>query len=295
MNGRIDEFEIFSHALDCFGRKSEFGDLLIITLIHGGWDFFDEFGRSPFHGEIIGDLFDKAYDDGRCFRGHLRPVLAVNFIAVVFLGIVAGGDHDARNGAEFAHRIREHGNGVNVVKQIGDDPVGGQNFRRGARKFRRFPARIVGNDHAALHGGRTQRFYVFRKSLGGAADGVDVHHVGAVADDAAHSRRAEFQFGAETVFDGLFIPRNGCEFRLSLRIERGIGAPFAIHCFIIHKQTSDFYKLKIFSYRARLCPDCVTNRIRSQNFRKNPPHRSVRAGRSCPFRGSICAFRRYNS
>ena len=143
-------------------------------------------------------------------------------------------DHDARDGAEPAHRIGEHGNGVHVRKEVCDDAVGGENARRGFGEHVRLAAGIVRDDHAALHRGGAERLDVFGKPLRRPAHGEHVHHVRAVADDAAHARGAELELRAETVFDLLFVAFDRLQLALAFLAERGIVQPFVIHCFVIH-------------------------------------------------------------
>ena len=227
MYGGVDEFEALAHLFDRLFRESQLGNLFIIALVHRFRDGLDEAAVRLFDGEIVGDLFDVSDDHVGRFGRHLRAVFAVDLVAVVLLGVVTGGNHDARDGAQPAHSVGEHGDGMHVVKDVGGDAVRREDARRRAREFLRFAAGIVGDDHAPLHGRRAQGFDVFRKTLRCAADGVHVHHVRAVADDAAHARGAEFEFRAEAVFD-LLRP-----------VQRRIFAPGTVRRQIIHRVTSD--------------------------------------------------------
>ena len=97
---------------------------------------------------------------------------------------------------------------MHVVEEIRLDAVLCQHSRRRPREFLGFAPRVVGNDDAAFDGVLSEFLNKLGKPLRGAHDGVDVHHVHAVADDAAHPRGAEFQLAAEAVFLRLFVARD---------------------------------------------------------------------------------------
>lgn len=212
--GRIDELQILPALSDRLRGERKFFELRNVGIVHFRGNGNDE--RALFvarHGEIIGDLFNEPDDDlGRLGR-HLRAVLAVYLIAVVFLGIVRRGDHDARNGAEIAHRIREHGHGMHVAEQVGFDAVFCEHARRLFGEQTGIPPRIVRDDDSLFLFFFGERFDVFGEPLRRAHDGVHVHHVHAAADDAAHARRAEFELAAEAVFLLLLVRRDRFQLR----------------------------------------------------------------------------------
>ena len=204
--GRIDKFEVLAAFFDGLGRKRQFGQLFNVRRVHFGRHGHNE--RTVFlalYGEIVGDPFDVPDDLRGVFGGHLCAVFAVYFIAVVFLGIVRRGDHDTRDRMQIAYGIGEHGYGMHLVKEVGLDAVRREHAGGGFGKLRRLAAGVIGNDDAAPDCFGAQGLDELGESLCGAHDRIDIHHVHAVPDDAAHARRAEFELAAETVFDRLDV------------------------------------------------------------------------------------------
>ena len=123
---------------------------------------------------------------------------------------------------------------MHVVEKIGFNAVFRQDSRRRFGEHVRLSPRVVGNHDAPLYGFRAQLFDKLREPLCRAHDGIDVHHIHAVADNAAHARRSEFQFSAESVFLGLFVGSDRFELRSPFLRKAGIGQPCLIIFPIIH-------------------------------------------------------------
>ena len=99
VDGGIDELQILPALFDRLFGEGELGKLLNVRLVHFLGDALNERALVvPRDGEIIFDLLDVLDDDGGRLGRHLRAVLAVHLIAVVFLGVVRRRDHDARDG-----------------------------------------------------------------------------------------------------------------------------------------------------------------------------------------------------
>ncbi len=88
----------------------------------------------------------------RLLRGQLAAVLPINFITIIFLGIVAGCYHNAGNSLFFPHCKGEGGGGAQLGKEVGFDVVGGQHQRCFLCKLLGEAAGIVGDSHAAGFG-----------------------------------------------------------------------------------------------------------------------------------------------
>ena len=56
---------------------------------------------------------------------HLTAILTVSLIAVIFCGVVAGGDHDTCLTLEITYQIAEDGSGLKLACDIGFDAVRG--------------------------------------------------------------------------------------------------------------------------------------------------------------------------
>ena len=75
---------------------------------------------------------------------------------------------------------------------------------------------------------------VVRQALGGAADGVDIHAVGACADDAAQTGGAELQGHGKAVLNGGIVPLNAFQLGLEVCVIQLGSQPTLIHI-LIHK------------------------------------------------------------
>ena len=121
-------------------------------------------------------------------RGALQPI---DFVAVVFLRVVRGGDHDAGVALQVANREGEFWRRAQRVEQIDLYFVGCQNVGCDLGEFGAEVARIVGDGHLDV---LLEAFdQVVGQSLRGEADRVFVHAVGAHAQDAAQTASAEFK------------------------------------------------------------------------------------------------------
>ena len=149
----------------------------------------------------LGDLVHDLLVHGRC---HLSAVGPGDLVAVVLLGVVRGGDHDACNGAFLAHGIAHLGSGTDVVEDIDMDAVGGKDIGSDAGELPAVVAAVVRDtdlDVVALDVLED----VVGESLGGHADRVLVHAVGADAHDAAEASGAELEILVERVLETCWV------------------------------------------------------------------------------------------
>ena len=241
--GSIYDFYLFAYLFDGFFGQRKFYEFVVITLFEMFVDngkrcriaatlyffYFDFFNR-----EVIGDRGNIFYDLFGVFDAHLRAVRAVNLIAVVFFGIMACGYHYTRETAEFSDRVREHRyrarRGIDINLYI----VIQQHACRRAGKQFAFVTGIVRYGDALFHSGIAFRLNEFRKPLRSATNGINVHFIGTVSDYSAHTRRAEFEFRAESVFYRLVVAFHRAEFVKPLRIYIRTGKPVIVIYFIIH-------------------------------------------------------------
>ena len=132
--------------------------------------------------------------------GDLAAVAPEHLVAVVFLGVVAGGDHDAGRGLFEADAVAEFRRGTQALEQVHLDAVIGEDLGRYFCEQAGIVAAVVADAHAglSLHMGLD----VVGEALGGHAHRVFVHAVGAGAHDAAQAAGAELQVAVEGVFQG---------------------------------------------------------------------------------------------
>ena len=150
---------------------------------------------------------------------------------------MAGGDDDARDGVQMAHRIGQNRHRTQFVKQIDVNTLMAQHQSRRFGEFRAHPAGVIRDDHAALSVLFALAVDVVGEALRRAADVVEVHAVRARAEYAAHARRAKGQLGIESILDFLFVAGN----RLQLIDRRLIRGKFFKPCFVCFTIIHVFY------------------------------------------------------
>ena len=124
---------------------------------------------------------------------NLSAVGPVGLVAVVFFGIVAGGDVHAALASEMTDGERELGGGAEVFEEVNLDAVGREYVSHDFGELARIVAYVVSDDYRNFGQVFESVFEVVGQTLSGGADGVDVHAVGAGAHDAAEAAGAEFE------------------------------------------------------------------------------------------------------
>ena len=144
-------------------------------------------------GCAVGNLFNAVGNGFRRLLRDLAAVGAVDLVAVVLGGVVAGGDDNARVAAQLPHRKGQHGGGHQPGVDVGGQTVSGQHTRRKIGKFPGTKAGVIADCNA---------FAVFfpqivRQPLRSASNGVFVHSIGAHAQHAPQTAGAEGQLRPE--------------------------------------------------------------------------------------------------
>ena len=158
---------------------------------------------------LVGHPVDVAGDLRGHVVGDLAAVRAVDLIAVVLAGVMAGGDDHARVAAQGAHRKGKHGCGHQGAVDQGAQALFGQHAGGDVGKVPGAEPGVVGDGHGTP--ARLQQ--VVRQALAGPGHGVLVHAVGAHAQGAAQAARAEGQLLGEAAQGFLLVLRNqkgGC-------------------------------------------------------------------------------------
>ena len=156
---------------------------------------------------------------------------------------MAGGDADSRSRAVVPHCPAQSGGGLQTGVQVSSEPVGGNDLGG-------FQGEQVALDPAVVADGHFPRqlrcFQVGAQALGSPADDINVHPVGACADDAPQSSGAEFQIPVKPVIDGvcvLFRVQAG-KLLVKLRVFLGPFQPKTVERLCTH-----FDYLLVFIYR----------------------------------------------
>src|SRR5699024_8202692 len=113
--------------------------------------------------------------------------------------------------------------------QPGGNAVGGQHPGSLPAEQLALDAAVVADGHLP---GQTLGVDVVCQALGGPADGVDVHPVGAGANDAPQPAGAEFQIPVEPVGDGIGVIADGFQLGGQVGVLPGAGQP-EVQCLLI--------------------------------------------------------------
>ena len=118
---------------------------------------------------------------------------------------MAGGNHNTGVAAELPHGEGQNRHRLKLLHDSGGYAVGGQHPGALSGEQLRFDPAVVGDGHGGplLFGVK-----VVSQALGSAADGINIHTIGARADYPSQARGTEFKFFVKTVVDFLFIAGN---------------------------------------------------------------------------------------
>ena len=165
-------------------------------------------------------------------RCNLCAILPVYFVSVVLSRVVACGNDDTGNAAEFTDSKRKLRCRTQGLEQIRFDSVCIQAECCFACEFRRHSSGIVCDGYAFFLSVLGND--VVGKALGCLAYGVDVHAVGTRSDDTAESAGTELKLTVETVFDFCLISFECFQLFSGCLIKIWIIAPFFIYFSVTH-------------------------------------------------------------
>ena len=193
----VYNLDIVSHFGDYLGMD----DLLLQFRHIGVVDLFADNPVKPLllrfglvhglHGMIVLDGLDFLDNLLIIGRRHLCAVLPVYLVAVVFRRIVARRYHDARGTPQRAKGEGKLRRGTKRIEHICLDAVGSQAQCSYIRKLGRHPPGIIGDGNALIL--RPVLQDKIGKPLGGFADRVYIHAVGAGADNPPQASGTELQ------------------------------------------------------------------------------------------------------
>ena len=188
----------------------------------------------PLHAGKDIDFLQLRGDGGGVVGRQLRAVLPIDLIAVVLLGVMAGGDVDARLAAVLPHGEAQLRCGTQRLEDAHMDAVGGAYLGGGPGKLHGVMAAVHADGHAPLPGVLALGADHVGKALGGPADDVHVHLVQAHLHGAPQSRRAELQRAVEPALDLLLVPGDGLQLLHLIRRQCAALQPLLIFTHVIH-------------------------------------------------------------
>ena len=165
---------------------------------------------------------------------QLGAVLPVDLVAVVLLGIVAGGDVNARLTAVVAHGEAQLRGGPQGIKNAYLDAGGGADLSGGPGELHAVETAVHADGDALLLGLLALGADDVGKALGGVADHIEVHVVQAHGHGAPQSGSAEFQGAVKPALNLLGIVLDGFQLGMLLGGQRIAGQPLLVFLLIIH-------------------------------------------------------------
>ena len=240
VEGGVDQLEAVRHGGDGVGVHRHGHDFFQERLVGLRADDGDETGLDGLvigHGPDAGENVDllQLFRDGVGVLGRqLCAVLPVNLVAVVLLGVVAGGDIDARLAAVVTHGEAQLRSGTQGVKNPDLDAGGGADLGGGFGKLHAVETAVHGDSHATLLGLLALGADDVGEALSGVTDHIDVHVVQAHGHGAPQSGGAELQRTVEAALNFLGIVLDGLQFGVLLGSQHVAVQPFLIFLLIIH-------------------------------------------------------------
>ena len=190
-------------------------------------------GDSLYAGKIIHCLDALRHAVGN-FGADLAAVLPVSLEAVVLLRIMGCSDVDAGDRAELPDHIRQLRCGPHVREGIDPDPCPRKDLCGKPGKLFGTMPRVVGDDHALLHGLRSLLADEIRDPLSRAAHGVAVHAAGPGAEDPPEPGGAECDVLHKTLPDQGIVPLHFLKFPVQRILLRDRFQPQSIFFQVIH-------------------------------------------------------------
>ena len=190
--------------------------------------------RHTLHAREDVDLLKLGGDGGGVLRRQLRAVGPVDLVAVILLGVVAGGDVDARLAAVVPHGERQLRRGAQRLEDAHMDAVCGADLGRSAGEVHRVVAAVHADGDAAALGLLALGADYLRKALRRPADDIDVHLVQTHLHRAAQTGGAELQRAVEPALDLLVVVRDGPQLGALLVRDGGAADPLLIFLSVVH-------------------------------------------------------------
>ena len=248
VQGRIDDLEltVARHAFRAQGEGQQVREIGVIHLLAERTHFSAAHVRLELHLGRIGN-FRHFRDDFLVHgRGDLSAVGPGDLVAVVFLGVVGGGDHNARHGAGLADGVTHFGRRTDIVEDIHVDSVGAHHVRGDAGKFLAVVPAVVRNHH-----GEPLPLHVTEDVVGQALrrhpHRVLVHPVGAHAHNATQATGAEFQVLIEGILEaGRIFRTEGEDLHLGVLVEIAVEPALCGFFVLFHSLVFNLSNIRIF-------------------------------------------------
>ena len=234
MERRVDHLEFIRYFLDHFFIDGLSHDLLhkgVIGLLAQNLDSAALDGLVEIAGLEAGEDVNGFHLSGngvRLLGGQLGAVSPVDLVAVILLGVVAGGDVQSGDGAVVQHGKAQLRGGAQGVKDAHMHAVGSHDAGSLPGEGLAVEAAVIGNGDAlalcflALGGNNVG------EGLGSVTNDVHVHVVQAQLHGASETGSAELQRGKEAILDLLLVIGDGVKLCPFLLAEGGAVQPMLI-------------------------------------------------------------------
>ena len=130
---------------------------------------------------------------------HLRTIVPVCFVAVVFLGVVRRRHVHSRLTAKVANGVGDFGCRAEALEEINLDAVGRENVGNGLGEEPSVVAAVVSHHHTEVVAPCESFVDVVGKTLRRHSHDIDIHAVGTGTHDATQSTRSELKVAIERI------------------------------------------------------------------------------------------------
>ena len=181
VEGGVDQLEgvrYFGNGLTVVDHGGDIGHELPVRFVTHGLNETALYGFlkvHPLHTVKNVDLLQPLGDGVGVVGGKLRAVGPVDLVAVVLLGVVAGGDIDACLTAVFPDGEAQFRGGPQGVENADVDAIGGADLGGGPGELHRVIAAVHADSHAPVLALLALGGDDVGKALSGPADHMDVH------------------------------------------------------------------------------------------------------------------------
>ena len=183
-------------------------------------------------GEDV-DGFHLSGDGIRLLGGQLGAVSPVDLVAVILLGVVAGSDVQASDGAVVQHGKAQLWGGTQGIKDAHMHAVGGHDAGRFPGEGLAVETAVIGNGNALALGFLALGGNDIGKGLGGVTDDVHVHVVQAQLHGASQAGGAELQRSKEAVLNLLLVIGDGVQLCPFFLAEGGAVQPVLVFFLVV--------------------------------------------------------------
>ena len=247
----VNDFQIVCHFFDDFWRLTLCQHVCVKSIVHIFGNILEQTFCLCFVHCHFFDFAEACHSVYFCDDvfisgcNNLCAVCPVNFVTVVFGGVMAGCDNDTSCAAQFPYSKAQHGCGTQRRVYISTDAVACQYQTSDLSKFGGHMAGVISDGYAFVLCAFFQD--VVCQTLCGTTYSVTVQTVAACPNDSAQTACTKFQVFVKTFFDFLFVCGNFPQIFFCCFVNGGVCQPLMVSFHVIQFDSS-LCSLSLFVY-----------------------------------------------